>query len=335
MMICYGFTLILQSEQLKSNDEVFAENLCNYNRNVLKIDPVYRTTKIPSFIKSALLKIDQKNDYIQYFPDNDEKRMIQLTFQRLPGMLRKGLNERMLYYFFIQDFSSNGMAMRVKNEDDEVYSVLIFNSHSLNQSTSEMLTEREKSNYKERVSDIDFNINVKTDFPAFEYVLLHEAAHVLDYSLNLSKFTNEANGVLLENNYLDFSHWKSLYQPIKDYDFPVRTYITFYGLRNGPYLDFDMAPAMLKHLEESIFPSMYAMQSSMEDFAELTALGLLCNNEKECYSNVRVNKNEYRFSIMTSPRVKKRLNELSRFLESGFEIKSEGFLHCSGKGLNK
>jgi hypothetical protein len=124
---------------------------------------------------------------------------------------------------------------------------------------------------------------------ALQYVLIHELAHVLDFSNQANHFVckagedctgeqewNEAFGRKFESVAGSWSalSWLNWVDPTRNHDFILRRDLCFYGC-NGKGLNLLQMPEFYRQLNAVEYVTTYAAISPMEDFAESTAFYFL------------------------------------------------------------
>lgn len=90
------------------------------------------------------------------------------------------------------------------------------------------------------------------------YVMIHELSHIFDM----------ANQV---QNTWGPEFWENEVTPKRRFDISARSRFCYYNC-NGHFIPTSDAVSVYKEIESSIFPNSYSMMSSMEDFAEVSAL---------------------------------------------------------------
>ncbi|MNT15896.1 hypothetical protein D3C72_1509750 [compost metagenome] len=131
--------------------------------------------------------------------------------------------------------------------------------------------------------------NVKAKVPgintALQYVVIHEIAHILDFTNSANNFVckvdqdchseqeyNEAYGRKFEPvaNSWSILSWNNWVDPNPRHDFVLHKDLCFYGC-NGKGLNLLQMPEFYRQLNAVEFVTTYAAISPMEDFAESSA----------------------------------------------------------------
>lgn len=285
--------------------------ICSYSSQTPEASTWKRTGTIPPPLLGFYREIDNRPDYTQYFPTPEEQKDIANGLEKLPEGLRQIMNERLLGYFFISDFQSNGATEFVYDPNGFLYGFMLFHPRSLSRTISELLSERERTIFFNDESRTEIKVNVESPRSAFTYILLHESAHLLDLILRVTPYLEDGTLKLQSSipQYeprADFSHWDSYFYPQKAFDFPLRLHVTFYGFRHGPHLPAAYANMLYGQIQSSVFPSAYASQNRAEDFADLVAMGYLCEKAGSCHVSVRDDRSESRYAVMSTSQIRRR-----------------------------
>jgi predicted nuclease of restriction endonuclease-like RecB superfamily len=144
--------------------------------------------------------------------------------------------------------------------------------------------------------------------------IVHETSHVYDYHMHITPYTDSQLTIFKTSDTTPFidNVWDSYYKPVKEYDFPNRGNISFYGLRDKR-IDRSCAPELYKDLLNTPFSSVYGARSWGEDFAESFTWFYL---EKRFGIEYTVSVYKDRTLIVEfSPSKNKRVEQRSRILE--------------------
>lgn len=233
---------------------------------------------------------DDRPDYTIYEPSPHEKKLISRFFKRLPVAYKMAIQKHLTGFYFINNFWGNGLTEWVVDNNNHIYAFVAFNSQTLKQSISEMLSERANSCFRK---DFDYRIrvhylpNAKKDDTnlSIYYMFAHEFSHLIDYSYNLSPFVDNGSKFIKNNsistNKFTRGVWQSYSKLLPRHDFPEHAKLSFYGFKKGPLLNFNQANAILEKLKNSPLVSLYGMQNWAEDIAEIASCYILCFLNKE------------------------------------------------------
>ena len=176
----------------------------------------------------------------------------------LPPLHRDFLERRLARLSFIDAPSSAGTALTRAYEgpDGQSLFAITLRADVLDKSLSDFLAEKESMLFTEDGSGYSVRFSAG-DVPALSYLLLHEATHVVDRSLGISKDVRPFSALWVD--YLDLAA-PSATGPLG---------VTLY--RRGQPIPLAESPALYTALGASPFVSLYATASAGEDLAELAA----------------------------------------------------------------
>lgn len=238
----------------------------------------------PVFLNNVMKKMDGKKNYEPYAPTQEEIKLLQDYIGTLPPRMTETFKERLVGIFFIRNFTGNGMADWVVDENGKVYVWLIMNPSGLRKTLSQTLTEREASVFKDGAR---VRVDGGAAYKGILYTLLHEGTHAYDYVHGLTPYTDKAVLYALRDGRgadASWDVWDGYDSPKKSADFPLRRKIKFYGLDGGPRLDAKDARKLYQGLKKSPFASLYGSQSWAEDTAELVTFYHLTRVLKQPYA---------------------------------------------------
>jgi hypothetical protein len=251
-------------------------------------DPKVRLAKrigpCPPFLLAAMREMDGKSDYEAYAPSKEEAELVQGYLKKFPSKMRKVFDERLVGIYFIKNFTGNGMADWIRDENGEVYGWLIMNPVGFERTISETLTKRDSSVFK---GEAAVAIDAGSAYKGILYTILHEGTHVYDYIRGITPFTDYGLlDFMLHGRGADaaWDVWEGYGKPGKSADFPLRAKVKFYGLDGGPLIDGREASKAYEQLKSSPFASLYGSQSWAEDSADLVTLYHVTHVLKQPYS---------------------------------------------------
>jgi len=213
--------------------------------------------------------MDSREDYHSYKPNRREVRRIRQALAALPPLTRSVLRERLLGLYFIRNFMGGGLTDWVVDSSGGMYVFMVFNPESLRKSISSWLTYRENSCFKDDGSNTTITVSGGKKYSGFTYVLLHESTHAVDYVTHVTPYVEEGlrrTGHPRSTPFTD-GVWNVLRKPLKQYDFPLRSSLTFYGLKE-PEIPLSRSLEVYRGLEQTPFASLYGSMSWAEDIAE-------------------------------------------------------------------
>lgn len=277
---------------------------------------VGRIATPPEFVMAYLKKLDNRPDYVPYSPTNEEMRIAGQSLNNLPDLNKSILAKHLIGVYFINNFTGNGLCDWVVDRNGMVYVFIVFNSSAFKNNISDLLTEKEKTCFKKDTPGIDIRINCGSKFNGFQYILLHESTHAVDYVMNITPYVevNYKNFKKIAGSDTEFTRgiWSGYDRHKADYQFSGK--VSFYGLapQNLPLSE---APAIYKELSRSPFVSLYSTLAWPEDLAELVTFYHLTHVLKQPFNISVYSKNKKIISLapMEFAGVRKRIPLLRRF----------------------
>jgi hypothetical protein len=145
---------------------------------------------------------------------------------------------------------------------------ITFRAGILNETISEWATWKEKSAF-DNAANPEMEIQVDAgELDAIQYVLLHEATHVVDAVLGITPQAEEVDSLVAHTAFTK-NIWRLFNTPTAQFTNPVLEKARF---RSGKVQPIASAPAMYNALKQTPFPSLYSMASWYEDAAELITI---------------------------------------------------------------
>ena len=225
------------------------------------------------FVLEYLMDFDNKDNYSFYEPTEKQKELLDEYFKLLPLKYQEKLSERLLAIYFVNDYVASGMTDYVleKNSDD-IYTILIFNSALIDHPMDSWITKKENTCFIDDDESIDIEIDIDSEYTGLLYILIHECTHVMDYTTEITPYTEPDIGKLKNtmDNTSPFTEgvWTDYRNPQGENDFFLRDKISFYGFKNGPLLSEEFAIDIYTNLMKSKFVSLYGSTNWAEDLAE-------------------------------------------------------------------
>lgn len=279
---------------------------------------VSRVTPMPRFLLDDIRKLDGRADYAAYAPSAAEMKTLEEYLALVSPRHRKVMRERLVGIYFISPFMGGGLADWVMDDAGKVYAVLVINPEVFRRSLSDWLTYREQSCYRDDGSGVKVRVDAGRRFNGLMYLLLHEAAHIVDYVENHTPFVEPVLKVVTGRGAMDSAYargvWEEYGKPLAVSGFSMRDDVTFYGLSGGPKIAASRAVELYRVFSASPFATLYGSQSWAEDFADTFMAYHLAKKLREPYvvSVEKEGRTLFRYSPLESPRVKARLGYLEK-----------------------
>jgi hypothetical protein len=247
-------------------------------------DRVFTT---PQFLIDYYTDIDKSlipadKPYKAYKPTESEMAEIKTVIRQLPKQYKDKVSPRLLGIYFIENLIGSGWSEWMPGKDGKRYYYMLFNSKVLKMGASEWITGKEKSALIMDKPGYDLEIDIGGGMSGFYYIFYHEFSHVFVYIVGVtpgepgsdkaSQFVVMANSPSMRKKYPFISGvWQQYTVPVKEYNFPGRENVTFYGLSGGPKIKISEASGYYEKLRSTPFVTLYGSQSWMEDYAEFIA----------------------------------------------------------------
>jgi len=234
-------------------------------------------------IMDYFIKMDnKKGEYKSYTLTDKESDIVKQCFASLPKNINDVVSSRLLGIYFIENFLGSGFADFVNDKEGNMYNIMVLNPVLLKDTATKRLTYRESSCFiPENGYELTYNLG---DDLALYFIFYHEIMHIYDY---IKKVTPgepmQDKKVYPEKFEFTKGIWTSFKTPTKEYDFPNRANLAFYGIDGGPKIKISDAINVYKDLEKSPFCSIYGAMTYMEDFAEYSAIYIYTKILKKNY----------------------------------------------------
>ncbi|QAY76325.1 hypothetical protein [Sphingosinicella sp. BN140058] len=193
-----------------------------------------------------------------YLLNAAQRAKVDDALRNLPALHRQKLHAHLRHLSFIDvpAGAGNGLTAVVNDGSFPVFD-LTLRAGILNESLAEFLTSKERAIFADDGSGSTVTIDAPAN--ALDYVLLHEATHIVDNVLAVTRKLDPrfTSSIWLDRTSLHPSWAKS----------PIASNL----FRRGPRIPISSAPGLYTSLVNSPFVSLYATAAAPEDFAELVA----------------------------------------------------------------
>ncbi|MDD2805719.1 MAG: hypothetical protein PHV33_09200 [Elusimicrobiales bacterium] len=243
---------------------------------------------IPERLLEIYRQIDGKPGYKPYLPTPGEKALLLEYLALMPPAYGRVFREKCAGLYFVEGLTGYGVTSWVVDGAGRLYFTMILNPAALRETLSETMTSRERSCFIPE-SGQAVAVDAGAKYKGLAYALFHEAAHALDYIEGVTPYTDQDQperyrAAAKPDGGLFTETWESYSKPFPRNDFLFRDKITFYGFGGGPRIELSDAYGAYTGLAGSPFVSLYGAKSWAEDFAELTAYGLIAGKLGQPYS---------------------------------------------------
>lgn len=185
----------------------------------------------------------------------------------LPPLHQSVLKQRLRSISLVTDMPNTALTSAVNPDDAICLFDITIRAGILNQSAAEWLVEKESSCFNTEKSSFYLNADVG-NITAIQYVLLHEATHVVDAALEITPAVrSNPGGVLLENaTPFTVTVWEDARTPTGRYKDERLMAIRFRP--GGSVLEASKMKSLYEALGRTPFVSLYGSAARTEDLAE-------------------------------------------------------------------
>jgi hypothetical protein len=243
-----------------------------------------------------------------------DKEKIEQAFAILPPLHQRILKKHLHSITFLDSMPNTALTSNIDTAKSHKTFNIIFRAGILKESISEFATWKENTGF-DASGNKGFSVEVNAGGNnAFQYVLLHEATHIVDNVLDLTPSVYDVNASF-KHTKSTMGIWQHHTTVAKQFTFPTLEKSRF---RSGNVLPIELAPQLYSDLNKTPFPSLYAISNWHDDIAELLAIYHMTQKLKQSYAVV-VKQNGRVVKIyepMKNELVKKRLKQMSMFYDS-------------------
>lgn len=245
-----------------------------------------------------------------------ERQKVGKAFAALPPLSRRILRERLRSFSFLDRMPNTALTSTVNPDEPYKLFDIAIRAGILNQDVSDFLTQKERTCFETGNSSLNVYIQGGT-LDAIVYVLLHEATHIVDGSLQFTPKIRPGDR-LEESSPTSFTKdvWSGRTTLAPQYRNTLLESIRFYA--GGKVLSVDQAEAVYKALSRTPFVSLYGSNNWHDDFAEVVAWYHLTEKLKQPYRIEIRNKRQviFVYEPMKSRLVRSRFDQMKKFYES-------------------
>ncbi|MBD2753094.1 hypothetical protein [Spirosoma validum] len=205
---------------------------------------------------------------IEHRLTEDEQKKIAAAFSALPPLHQRILKGRLRSINFLDNMPNTALTSTVNPSGTHKLFDITFRAEILNQDVSEWLTWKELTCFDTTGSTLRVSIQAG-HLSAFQYVLLHEATHVVDGTLDITPDYALATGQPLPGSLAtDFiaNVWTQHTVVASAYKSTLLDGIVF--RKGGKPLPISQASQIYQALKQTPFVSLYGRSSWHEDLAE-------------------------------------------------------------------
>ena len=248
-----------------------------------------------------------------HFLTAGERQKVSRAFAALPPLSYRTLRERLRSFSFLDGMPNTALTSTVNPDEPYRLFDLTIRAGILKENVSEFLTKKERTCFE--TSNSSLNVHIQGGrLEAIVYVLLHEATHIVDGSLQMTPKTDPGD----QSYATSFTKgvWSGRTKLAPRYRNNVLESIVFRA--NGKVLSIDQAEAVYKALSRTPFVSLYGSNNWHDDLAEAVAWYHLSEKLKQPY-RIEIRKEGkviFVYEPMKSRLVRSRLDQMKRFYQS-------------------
>jgi hypothetical protein len=245
-----------------------------------------------------------------------ERQKVSRAFAALPPLSHRILRERLRSVSFLDGMPNTALTWTVNPDEPYKLFDVTIRAGIFNQNVSQFLTQKERTCFETANSSLNVSIQGGT-LDAIVYVLLHEATHIVDGSLQIT--TERGLGDRLDkSSATSFTKdvWSGRTTLAPQYRNTLLESITFRA--DGKVLSVDQAEEVYKALSRTPFVSLYGSNNRHDDLAEVVTWYHLTEKLKQPY-RIEIRKKGqviFVYQPMRSRLVRSRFDQMKRFYES-------------------
>lgn len=238
-----------------------------------------------------------------------EQAKVDKAFSILPSLHKKILKDHLVSISFMDNMPNTALTSPIETTDSTKRFNITFRAGILNETISEWATWKEKSAFDNSANQtMEIQIDAgKLD--AIQYVLLHEATHVVDAVLGLTPQAEKVDSLVAHTAFTK-NIWRLFNKPAAKFTNPILEKARF---RSGKSQPIASAPDIYNALKKTPFPSLYGMASWYEDAAELISIYHLTQKLNQPFVVYVKDKNKViaTFEPMKNKLIKRRVKKLA------------------------
>jgi hypothetical protein len=247
-----------------------------------------------------------------------ERRTLSAALAALPPLHRRILRERLRSVSFLDGMPNTALTSTVNPDDPHRLFDLTIRAGVLGETVSEFLTQKERTCFDTAGSSLNVFIEAGT-LDAIVYVLLHEATHIVDSSLGITRDVRRRDQPTDGSPARSFiaSAWSERTVVAPQYRDPLLDRLRF--RHGGGIVPIGRAEAVYAALRRTPFVSLYGSSNWHDDLAESVAWLYLTEKLEQPYRIVLrdAGRETFAYEPLKSPMVRNRLDGMGRFIEEG------------------
>lgn len=248
--------------------------------------------------------------------NDDERRKIREAIEILPPLHQYVLKQRLRNISLLDDMPNTALTSIVNFDEPHRLFDITIRAAILQQSASEWMTEKESSCFNWKDSEFSLRAEVG-NITAIQYVLLHEATHIVDATKEITPSLIANPGSVLQQTVTPFTAgvWDDARTPVDRYKDEGLMAIRFRP--GGKTMEAAKMQTLYEALGQTPFVSLYGSSNRTEDLAEyLTAYHLTQKlNQPYRISIYKGDEEVLRHDPMTSEITRSRFELMKQFYD--------------------
>ncbi len=287
-------------------------------------DLAARIRPAPDFVLDYWSNEDGR-PYTDYTLSGEEFRIVRECLSILPETYQKTMKNRLIGIYFIENFLGSGLTDYVLDENGDLYTILLLNPSILDLNLSQLVTRKENTCFAPDRTGLSVAVWLGEDTPGLLYILLHEAAHIVDYVERYTPWVEpdllDIQGVSRRPPPFTDRLWADYDRFRDDIGFAYKDRVTFYGMNQGPRIDISEAPAVYRAMAKLPVASLYSTINWAEDFAEYLTFFFLTRELGLNYTLTVSDRGHvlFQYQPFANPQVFDRWRDLPPSLMHGFQ----------------
>lgn len=197
-----------------------------------------------------------------------EQEIVERAFSILPTLYKKLLKEHLHSISFMDNMPNTALTSSLGTADSVKQFNITFRAGILNETVSAWAGWKEKSVFDNSANPGTEIFIDAGNLEAIQYVLIHEATHVVDAVLGLTPHAELSDSSMSATAFTK-NIWRLFNVPEEKYRHPLLEQTRF---RSGTVQPVSSAREIYHALEQTPFSSLYGMASCYEDIAELISI---------------------------------------------------------------
>lgn len=196
-----------------------------------------------------------------------EQQKLSEAISILPPLHQSVLKQRLRSISLVADMPNTALTSAVNPDNSNCLFDITIRAAVLKQSAAEWLVEKEGSCFSTATSSLFLKADVG-NITALQYVLLHEATHIVDATLEITPSLRSKPGGILHENATPFTAtvWEDARTPSSRYQDEGLMAIRFRP--GGKVLEASKMKSLYQTLAKTPFVSLYGSAARTEDLAE-------------------------------------------------------------------